>query len=80
MARIMTANGIRRKLARKVGWAVAMSTAAYEIEAIWEGQAWLLEGFDRLTVAIGRSVAGTFSTAKGEMPSGRQTPHRQSWH
>jgi hypothetical protein len=26
MARIMNANGIKRKLARKVGWAVAMST------------------------------------------------------
>jgi hypothetical protein len=38
MARIMTANGIRRKLARKVGWAVAVSTAAYGIEAIWEGR------------------------------------------
>jgi hypothetical protein len=62
----MTANGIRRKLARKVGWAVAMSTAAYGIEAIWEGQEWLLEGFYKLSVAIGRSVAGTFGMAKGE--------------
>jgi hypothetical protein len=43
-----------------------MSTAAYGIEAIWEGQGWLLEGFHKLSVAIGRSVAGTFSTAKGE--------------
>jgi hypothetical protein len=66
IARIMTANGIRRKLARKVGWAVAMSTAAYGIEAIWEGQAWLLEGFNKLTTAIGRTVAGTFGTTKGE--------------
>jgi hypothetical protein len=31
-----------------------------------EGQALLLEGFDKLTTAIGRSVAGTFGTAKGE--------------
>jgi hypothetical protein len=37
MARIMTANGIRRKLASKVRWAVAMSTAAYGVEAIWKG-------------------------------------------
>jgi hypothetical protein len=66
MARIMNANGIKRKLARKVGWAVAMSTAAYGIEAIWEGQAWLLDGFHRLNVAIGRAVAGTFSSTKGE--------------
>jgi hypothetical protein len=27
---------------------------------------WLLDGFHRLNVAIGRAVAGTFSTAKGE--------------
>jgi hypothetical protein len=37
MVRIMTANGIRRKLTRKVGWVMAMSAAAYGIEAIWEG-------------------------------------------
>jgi ribonuclease HI len=43
-----------------------MSTATYGIEAIWEGQAWLLGGFNRLTTAIARSVAGTFSTTKGE--------------
>jgi hypothetical protein len=40
-----------------------MSTATYGVEAIWEGQKWLLDGFYRLTVAIGRTVAGTFSTA-----------------
>ena len=43
-----------------------MSTAAYGIEALWEGQRWLLNGFNKLTTAIGRAVAGTFSTAKGE--------------
>jgi ribonuclease HI len=66
IARIMKANGIPRKLARKVAWAVAMSTAAYGVEAIWEGQKWLLDDFHKLTVAIGRTVAGTFGTAKGE--------------
>jgi hypothetical protein len=45
---------------------VAMSTVAYGIEAIWEGQAWLLEGFHKLSVAIGWNVADTFSTANGE--------------
>ena len=34
-ARVMGANSIPRKLARKVAWAVAMSTAAYGVEAIW---------------------------------------------
>ena len=62
----MTANGIPRKLTRKVAWAVAMSTAAYVIEALWEGQRWLLNGFSKLTTAIGQAVAGTLSTAKGE--------------
>jgi hypothetical protein len=43
-----------------------MSTAAYGVEAIWEGQKWLLDDFHKLTVAIGRNVAGTFWTPKGE--------------
>jgi len=62
----MDANGVPRKLVRKVAWALAMSTAAYRVEALWEGQKWMLEGFHKLTVAIGRTVAGTFGTAKGE--------------
>jgi len=62
----MSANGIPRKLARKVAWAVAMSTAAYGVEALWEGQRWLLDGFTKLTNAIGRAVAGAFGAAKGE--------------
>ena len=52
-----------------------MSTAAYGIEAIWEGQQWLLEGFDKLSMVIGRTVSGTISTAKGEDPFGRQISH-----
>jgi hypothetical protein len=63
---IMNANGVPRRLARKIAWAVSMSTAAYVIEAIWEDQAWLLNRFNKLTTAIGRAVAGTFSTTKGE--------------
>jgi len=30
-----------------------MPTAAYRVEAIWEGQQWLLGGFDQLTARIG---------------------------
>ena len=62
----MNGNGVPRKLARKVAWAIAMSTAAYGVETIWEDQTWLLNGFHRLTTEIGRRVAGTFSSAKGE--------------
>jgi hypothetical protein len=43
-----------------------MSTAVYGLEAIWEGQKWLLDEFQRLTVAIRSTVAGTFGTTKGE--------------
>jgi len=43
-----------------------MSAAAYGIEAIWEDQRWLLDGFTKPTNVFGRAVAGTFSTAKGE--------------
>jgi ribonuclease HI len=66
IARVMNAHGVPRKLARKIAWSVAMSTAAYGIEAIWEDQQWLLDGFHKLTVAIARTVAGTFGTTKGE--------------
>ena len=64
-----------------------MSTSAYGIEAIWEGQQWLLNGFDKLTRAIGRAAAGTFSTAKGEVairagdipPTGPALDRRREW-
>ena len=62
----MKANGIPRKLARKVAWAVAMSSAAYGVEAIWECQRWLVDGFQKLLPAIGRAVSGTFSSTKAQ--------------
>jgi hypothetical protein len=42
VARVVNANAIPPKLARKVAWSVTMSTVADGIEAIWEGQQWLL--------------------------------------
>jgi hypothetical protein len=63
VSRVMNANGVTRKLARKIAWAVSKSTAAYGIEAIWKDQAWLLNGFN---TAIGQAAAGTSSTTKGE--------------
>jgi len=65
ITRIINANGVKRSLARKVAWAMAMSTAAYGVGAIWENQGWMLDSFNHLT-AIGQAVAGTFSTAKAE--------------
>ena len=72
----MTANGIPRKLARKATWAVAMSAAAYGVEAIWEDQKWFLDGFNKLSMAIGRTVAGTFSAPKEKTLSEQQTSHQ----
>jgi hypothetical protein len=66
LARVGGANGTPQKLASKVAWAVAMSTAAYGVEALREGQKWLSDGFDKLTKTIGKTVAGTFSSTKGE--------------
>ena len=65
----MTANSIPRKLVGKVAWAVAMSTAAYGIEALWEGQKWLLDGFGGLTRAAGRAVADPSAPRKAKMQS-----------
>jgi hypothetical protein len=47
-------------LARKIAWTVVIS-AVYGVEAIWEGQKWLLDGFNKLSTPIGRAVADTFS-------------------
>ena len=60
------ANGVPRKLARKMAWAMSMSTAAYGVKAIWEGQSPPPDGFNKLSTSIGRVIAGTPSTAKGE--------------
>ena len=85
ITRAITANGISRKLARKVVWSVAMSTEAYGIEAIWEGQELLLDGFNKLTAALGRAVVRTFGTARGEdairaadIPSYRTGPRQKA--
>jgi hypothetical protein len=36
------------------------------VEALSEGQKWLVDEFHRLTVAIGRTVGSIFGTTKGE--------------
>jgi hypothetical protein len=43
-----------------------MSTAVYGIEAIWEGQQWIVVSFQMLTTRISRDVEGTFRSAKHE--------------
>jgi hypothetical protein len=50
IAKVMSANGVLRKLVRKIAW---------------EGQQWLLDELNRLSIAIGRAVTGTFTMAKG---------------
>jgi ribonuclease HI len=39
-----------------------MATAAYGIEAIWEGQPWMVQSFHKLTARIGKDVSGTFES------------------
>jgi hypothetical protein len=55
-----------------------MSTAAYGVEAIWDGQKWLLDGFNKLSAAISRAVVGPFSTTEGRMPSALLTYLRKN--
>jgi hypothetical protein len=56
--------GIKRQLARTVAWSTSMSTGAYGIEAIWEGQPWIVKEFHGLTPRIGQNVAGTLRSTK----------------
>jgi hypothetical protein len=56
--------GIQRQLARTVAWSTSMSTGAYGIEEIWEGQPWIVIEFRRLTARIGQDVAGTLCSTK----------------
>jgi ribonuclease HI len=57
VARFMQCWGINSKLARTVAWSTSMATAAYGIEAIWEGQTWIVQSFHKLTAQIGRDVS-----------------------
>jgi hypothetical protein len=43
VSRFMQRWRIDRRLARTVAWSTSMSTAAYGIEAIWEGQQWIID-------------------------------------
>jgi hypothetical protein len=48
--------GIKRQLARTVAWSTSMSKGVYGIDAIWEGQSWIVKEFHRLTARIGQDV------------------------
>jgi hypothetical protein len=39
---ITIGNGLPRRTARKVAWSVAVATAAYGLELMWENQKWLV--------------------------------------
>jgi hypothetical protein len=60
----MQRRGIDRRLARTVAWSTSMSTAAYGIKAIWEGQQWIVDSFQMLITRIARDVGGTFRSTK----------------
>jgi hypothetical protein len=57
--------GINRRLVRTIAWSISMVTAAYGIEAICEGQPWIVQSFHKLTARIGRAVSGTFASIMG---------------
>jgi hypothetical protein len=65
VARFMPRWGVYRKLARTVPWSTSMATAACGIEAIWEGQPWIVQSFHKLTARIGKDVSGTFASTMG---------------
>jgi hypothetical protein len=58
-----------------------MATAAYGIEAIWEGQPWIVQSFHKLTARIGREVSGTFALQWEFMPFVRlqHRPRERPW-
>ena len=66
-ARVTDANGVQRKLARKVAWAGPSPCSRPRMASRPFGKASSAPGRLRQTsLVIGRTVAGTFSTAKGE--------------
>jgi hypothetical protein len=44
---------------------IAWPTAAYGIEAVWEGQPGIVQSFHKLTARTGRDVSGTFASTMG---------------
>jgi hypothetical protein len=40
-----------------------MVTTAYGIEAIWEGQPWIVRSFNKFTAWIGRDASGKFASS-----------------
>jgi hypothetical protein len=47
---------------RTVARSTSMGMAAYGIEAICEGQPWIVQSFHKLIARIGRDVSGTFAS------------------
>jgi hypothetical protein len=61
----MAAHGINRKLARTVAWSTAMATATYGIEVMYEGQEWIVDQIQKVTVRIAKDIAGLQGTTEG---------------
>jgi hypothetical protein len=66
--------GIKRQLAPTVALSISMYRDAYGIEAIWEGQTWIVKEFHRLTAGIGQDVAGTLCSKNDDAIRGAGTP------
>jgi hypothetical protein len=75
--RFMAGHGINRKLARTVSWSTSMATATYGVDVIYEGQQWIVDQIQEVTVRIAKDVAGLRATTAGcVMQFGVQTSHQ----
>jgi hypothetical protein len=61
----MAAHGINRQLARTVAWSTAIATATYGIEVMYEGQQWIVDQIQKVTVRIAKDIAGLRGTTAG---------------
>jgi hypothetical protein len=61
----MAAHGINRQLARMVSWSTAMATATYGIEVIYEGQQWIVDKIQKVTVRFAKNIAELQGTTAG---------------
>jgi hypothetical protein len=61
----MAAHGINLQLARTVSWSTAMATATYGIEVMYEGQQYIVDQIQKVTVRISKNIAGLWGTTAG---------------
>jgi hypothetical protein len=63
--RFIATHRSNRKPARTVSWSIAMTTATYGIEVIYEGQQWIVDQIQKVDTRIAKDVAGLRATTAG---------------